>query len=112
MTEKRDSMRHRKRLKVRYGDEEHMSIGFTDDVSEEGLFIRTGMARAPKSILSIELETTEGETVALSGQVQWAKRFPSSMAHKLKSGMGVKISKFALGEETFRKLITLLKDTR
>ncbi|WP_432823058.1 PilZ domain-containing protein [Trichloromonas sp.] len=112
MAEKRDDTRHRKRLKVRYGDKDHMKIGFTEDVSEEGMFIRTGLTKTPKATLYIELETSPDETVALSGQVQWSKRVPPSMAHKLKGGMGVKISDFTSGEEAFRKLLAFLKETR
>ncbi len=112
MAEKRDKARHRKRLKVRYGDKDHMQIGFTEDVSDEGMFIRTAMTKPPRSTLCIELETSTNEVVSLSGRVQWSKRIPPSMAHKLKGGMGVKISDFASGEEAFRKLMEFLKETR
>lgn len=112
MAEKRDTTRHRKRLKVRYGDETKMSIGFTEDVSDEGIFIRTVLTSTPKRIVQIELETAEDEKVTLSGQVRWIKRIPPNMAHKLKGGMGVKISSFESGEDHFRKLLALLKETR
>jgi hypothetical protein len=104
MAEKRDGKRHKKRLKVRYGDKDNMSVGFTEDVSEEGLFIRTGLTRAPKSTLQVELETSENEKVTFSGQIQWTKRIPANMVHKLKGGMGVKITDFFSGEEAFHKI--------
>jgi PilZ domain len=111
MPEKREIRRHRKRLKVRYGDGRQKSIGFIEELSEDGFFIRTGLVFSPQSTLTIDLDT-EGETISLSGRVQWTKRIPANMVHKLKGGMGIKIESFISGEDLYRKLIDILRVTR
>lgn len=111
MSEKRGPKRHHKRVKVRYGDEQRKCIGFIEDLSEGGFFIRTGTVLKPQSILQIDLES-EDEMISLTGRVQWTKRIPANMIHKLKGGMGIKIEAFISGENHYREIMKILEGQR
>jgi hypothetical protein len=111
VSDKRGENRHRKRIKVRYGDNQSKSVAFIEDISDNGFFIRTGLVRAPRSLLEIDLENG-GETISLLGKVQWTKRIPPNMVRKLKCGMGIKIERFISGEETYRALMEILHSRR
>lgn len=99
MPEKRDSIRFRKRLRLRFGKETPSTLAYTEDVSLSGVFIKTPNVLQPRSPIAIELEFPDGGTVAMEGVVMWAKRVPLSLLHKInKSGMGVRIMRMANGE--------------
>lgn len=48
------------------------------------------------------MTTRNGETILLDGKVQWAKKYAARYSQKLRSGMGVRITRFHEGEETFQ----------
>lgn len=105
MTEKRKGGRLRKRIKVRFGVDAARKFGFTDDLSENGFFIRSPLVERPRSCIRVELEVPGGENVLLEAEVRWAKRIPLQMVQRgRKGGMGVRIQKFISGEESFRGL--------
>jgi hypothetical protein len=109
MTEKRVQERHRKRIQLRYGVDDATTMGFTDDISEEGLFIRAAMIESEGSLITVELFTPDNEKVVLEGTVQWSIRVPPTMLrHGKKGGMGIKISRFISGEESYRELCKVL----
>lgn len=85
-TDKVGNKRQRKRIPLRYGIDTPGKIAFTDDISHEGLFIRTALALKPGTRLIVELTPPEG-TIHLQAEVRWAKKVPSQMLHKLKGGL-------------------------
>lgn len=96
--------RHRRRIQLKYGLDTAHRIGFTEDISEEGFFITTGLVEKPGSLLQFELTMSSGEIVALEGRVRWAKRVPVNLLRRIKGGMGVRIVRFKSGADTYRAL--------
>ncbi len=106
MTDKRDLIRHKKRLSLRFGETEATRLAFTEDISSHGLFIKTASIGKLGSRLQIELTMPDGQLIQLEGMIRWAKRVPPRMIHLVKkSGMGIKILKFHSGEEHYRHMI-------
>ncbi len=102
--DKRKDERHRKRLSLKYGVDEPKNIGFTEDISETGIFIRSAAPVAPGSLLVVELKTKDSEKVRLKGRIMWAKKVPQTMMHRIKGGMGLLITEFIDGKELFNQL--------
>lgn len=111
MSNKRDIRRHRKRISLRFGINSPEKFGFTDDVTHDGLFIRSAVVARPGVKIQVELDLPDG-LVALVGEVRWTKKVPSNVLHKLKGGMGVMIIGFVTGEELYRALCDELVDQR
>ena len=103
-SDKRHIKRHRKRLQIKYGVEEASRLGYTDDLSDTGLFIQAAIIQRPNTVLKLELTTPAGEVVALTGRVMWAKRIHPSLVRRLKGGMGIRLMSFQSGEESYRGL--------
>jgi hypothetical protein len=111
MADKRDQKRHRKRLTLKFGISQPARIAFTEDISREGMFIKTTNICPPGSKILIEI-TLEGDlTVSMEARVMWAKKVPPQMLHLVKkSGMGVKIIRFTGGAEQYQQLCEDLLD--
>ena len=103
--DKRNLRRHRKRLQIKFGVETAGRFGFTEDLSETGIFIKSAVVQNPNSILKLELTTTGGEVISMEGRVMWAKKVPPNLLRRLKGGMGVRILRFINGEATYRHLL-------
>ncbi|TYP00118.1 PilZ domain-containing protein [Geothermobacter ehrlichii] len=110
MADNRTQPRHRKRIQVRYGVEHPSRIAFTEDVSDEGFFIRSALVQKPGTILQVEMITPEGEVVLLEGRIRWAKKVPPNLLARVKGGMGIKIRSFHQGEEAYRRLCQTLRE--
>jgi len=105
MAEKRKINRRKKRLKVLFGPKETARVGFTDDISARGFFIKTSFVFPPNSNLVVEIEPAEGGRIILEGRVQWAKKVPPNLVRLAKKcGMGIQIQRFIEGEELFQSL--------
>jgi hypothetical protein len=104
---KRWVKRQRKRIPLRFGVEAPNKIAFTDDITREGLFIRSALAVVPGTRLKVELTTPEGN-ILLDAEVRWAKRIPPHMVNKLKGGMGLRILAFHAGAELYQQICDLL----
>lgn len=101
----RDVKRHRKRLTMKFGVDLPSRVAFTDDISREGMCIRTAMVCPPGSRLTIELNLPDGTVAKLGGKVMWAKKVPANMVHLVKKcGMGIRITGILSGEEEYRRL--------
>jgi len=110
VAEKRVINRKRKRLMVRFGVDEARRIAFTDDISDKGMFITTAMPEKPGTIVLLEVETPDGETVKCQGQVRWARKIPQSMLRVAsKGGMGVKLGNFTQGKEAYQQMVKQLR---
>lgn len=88
--EKRDRSRQEKRLFVKFGKVSPEKIGFTGDLSLQGIFIKTNSVFNPGTSLKIELTLPDSKILQLQGKVMWAKKVPPNL-HRFtkKSGMGV-----------------------
>jgi hypothetical protein len=104
MAEKRIIKRHRKRLQIKFGVDTPTRVGFTEDFSDGGVFIKTTFIQPPNTLLQIELTTPRGEVVQAEGTVRWAKRVPPNLLRMVKGGMGVSFTRFVAGEDAFRRL--------
>ncbi len=103
MDEDRVKRRFRKPFSVKFGIDAVDKIGITDDINQDGLFIRSAVVLKPGSSLRIEIEQSQG-LIALIGDVRWTRKVPPNMIHKRTSGMGVQIKSFLAGEEIYRTL--------
>ena len=112
MADKRDNYRHLKRLPVRFGVEVANASGFTEDISHDGLFIKTGLVQGPGRRLVIELTLPQERLVKVVAKVQWAKRIPPALLRSYKGGMGFTIVRFLDGEEYYRALCDELQNKR
>ena len=102
--DKRKVARYRKRLSLKYGVDEPKSIGFTEDISDTGIFIRSAVPVAPGTILIVEIKTLKNEVIRLKGRIMWAKKVPQNMMHRIKGGMGLVITEFLENEEIYHLL--------
>jgi len=105
MSERRIEKRRLKRLRLKYGVREPERSAFTEDISSDGLFIKTVSAYPPGKRMKVELYAPDKSTIQLEGYVMWIKRVPPGLIHLVKKGgMGIKITKFVSGEATYREL--------
>jgi hypothetical protein len=105
MAEKRLDKRVRRRVALRFGTDGATRLGFTEDISPEGLFIKTTDVATPGSRLTVTLILQDDKAVTLEGRVMWAKKVPSQMIRLVKKcGLGLKIERFIEGEELYREL--------
>lgn len=105
INDKRDIVRHKKRLTVRFGIDETNRVAFTEDVSMTGMFIKTPNICPPNTRIKIEFEVAHNK-VELEARVMWAKKVPQNLFHLVKkSGMGVRFLRFNTGEAHFSSYI-------
>ena len=105
MADKRTERRCRRRLTLRFGTDKPERIAFTEDISHDGLFIKTANVLPPNTRLNILLVLSDNTEVRLNGIVAWAKRVPPQMIRVAnKGGMGVRITRILDGEEEYLKL--------
>jgi Tfp pilus assembly protein PilZ len=110
MSEKRDIVRRKKRLKVRFGADSPKRVAFTEDVSMKGLFVITGQPEQPGTRIFLELTLPDGGLVVAHGRVHWAKKVPPNLVRVAKKGgMGVRIVKFESGEQEYRNFVAGLR---
>ncbi|MEJ2525948.1 MAG: hypothetical protein P8Y73_10340 [Desulfuromonadales bacterium] len=65
----RHKRRFRKPLSVKFGIDAVDKIGITDDIHQDGLFIRSAVVLKPGRSLRIEIEQSQG-LIALLGDVR------------------------------------------
>ncbi len=105
MADKRLSKRHSKRFSLRFGPTTPNRMGFTEDITAEGLFIKSANILEPGHDICVELSIPDRGTIVLFGVVTWAKRVPGNMIHLVKKGgMGVKTLRIEAGFETYASL--------
>jgi Tfp pilus assembly protein PilZ len=102
MSEKRYLKRHRRRFALRFGQDEATRLGFTEDISTEGMFIKTSNIYSPGTTLTVTISLPNDENITLKGNVMWAKRVPPQMTRLVKkAGFGLKIESFIEGKELY-----------
>ncbi len=102
MVDKRRKSRFRKRLRLMYGTNMPSKVGFTSDVSESGMCIKSFIVYKPGEIILLEIEYGKGLYIRAEGRVHWARKVPPNLLRKVKhAGMGVKIINFTNGREEY-----------
>jgi hypothetical protein len=104
MAEKRYEKRLRKRLPLKFGTDGMLRIGFTEDLSDDGFFIRTVNVLAPNTKVLVELALPGNEAITLEGTVRWARKVPPLLLQKAKGGIGIRITRFLSGEAFYREI--------
>jgi Tfp pilus assembly protein PilZ len=108
--EKRERVRKKKRLKLRFGTDYPKRVAFTEDLSSCGLFIITAQPELPGTKLLLQIVLPDDEEVIVRGRVQWAKKVPPNLVHiAKKGGMGVRLTQFESGENAFKNLIAEMR---
>lgn len=98
--DKRDIIRHKKRLTVRFGIEDTNRVAFTEDISLTGMFIKTPNICPPNTKIMVILELGGTTIVELEARVMWAKKVPQNLFHLVKkSGMGIRFIRFVSGRD-------------
>ena len=101
MADKRNILRTKKRLSVKFGIDDAARAAFTEDISYNGMFIKTANICPPGSKIKIEF-IIDGGTVSVTARVMWAKKVPQNLLHLVKkAGMGVRFLRFDAGESHF-----------
>ena len=109
MAEQRTNNRCNKRLKLKFGESTPTLLGFTEDISPSGLFIKTTRPLHPGKKILVEISAPNNQMVFLEGYVVWIKRVTAGMINLVKKGgMGVKISRFYAGREIYLDLCKTL----
>ena len=102
MPEKRNLIRIKKRLPIKIGTEIPNKVAFTEDLSLNGIFVKTVSPVPPGTRVKIELTISDGSTVLLEGICRWRKSVPAQVIHLVnKKGMGIKILRFISGEDIY-----------
>lgn len=111
MAEKRNLIRLKKRITLKFGANASTKVAFTEDLSPNGLFVKTGNPLPPGTKVKIELTMPDKNKVLMEGMVRWRKTGPLQAIHlNIKIGMGVKILTFLSGEEHYRSFIDAIKN--
>ncbi|HUJ79215.1 MAG TPA: DnaJ domain-containing protein [Nitrospiria bacterium] len=91
--DKRKYVRFSRRLFVRFGSPVPRYIGYTEDLSREGLFIKSNVVFQSGTPLVIELKLSDSNTVNLLGIVKWAKAVsPSLFRQARKAGIAISLN--------------------
>ena len=101
---KRGPERHKKRISIHFGIEEASRVAFTEDISINGMFIKSCNVFPPNTRIRVEFTLENDARVVLEARVMWAKKVPQNLFHLVKkSGMGVRILRFHSGREHFER---------
>ncbi len=106
MAGSRYEKRIRSRLCVRFGQDDLANVGFTEDISEHGIFLKTARVFPVNSEIRIELTTDDDHTVRFIGEVKCSKQVaPNLVWLDCDAGMGILIRRFVEGREFFDELL-------
>jgi len=108
MAEKRSGQDKRVtiKLKANFGVRDISNLGFTEDISASGIFLKTARVFPVGTDLKIELRTDQDEIIRLIGYVHWSKEVPPNLVWSVNdAGMGIQIIKFVCGQDHFYKLL-------
>jgi len=89
--ERRRHARTKKRYAVRFGPGDLAHSGYTQDVSDSGLYLLANIIYPPNSVLVIQVEYPE-KTITLRGIVRWSKDLPPAFRRNMRGGMGVEFT--------------------
>ena len=87
-SERRRHPRVRKRFVVRFGHGDLAHSGYTQDISDSGVYLQANVIYPPHTILVLQIDYPE-KTVSARGVVRWSKDLPPAFRRSLRGGMGV-----------------------
>jgi len=87
-SERRRHPRLRKRLAVRFGPGDLAHSGYTEDVSDSGIHLRTTVIYPPNTVLVLQIEYPD-KAVTTRGVVRWSKDLPPAFRRNMRGAMGV-----------------------
>lgn len=90
MPEKRVVRRRPRRLAVKFGEQAPDRMAFAENVSAQGLFLRTATFYPKDTILQLDVELPSG-WARLVARVSWIRRFPPKLAQGLQGGLGLEV---------------------
>jgi hypothetical protein len=82
-----EALRTKRRLAVRFGAARPDRLGYTQNISESGLYIETNYLIDPGTNLQIEIETP-GKRFEMWATVMWARRIPPNFQKVMHGGLG------------------------
>jgi len=88
--EKRREKRLKKRVMVKFGENNYERLGFTSNVSFGGLHIDSTQILPSGKEITILLEDND-KIYSLKGVVRWSIKYPSHFYSYMLSGMGIKL---------------------
>ncbi|MCK4502151.1 MAG: PilZ domain-containing protein [Desulfuromonadales bacterium] len=110
MKVEREPIRKKKRLKIRFGIDYPKRVAFSGDISTRGIHIITGQPEPPGSKLLLEINLPDDQQVIAYGIVRWAKKVPPNLIRLAnKAGMGVRLTKFEVGQQQLDEYIATLR---
>jgi hypothetical protein len=100
------------KLQVNFGDHCLDNIGFTDDISANGIFIKTAVVFSSNTELGIELILPDENVVRIKGLVNWSKGVAPNLVWATKdAGIGIRILKFISGQDDYYRLVVSRGET-
>ncbi|PLY03170.1 MAG: pilus assembly protein PilZ [Desulfuromonas sp.] len=108
MTEKRTGQDKRVNIKltVNFGTRDISNLGFTEDISASGIFLKTARVYPVGTNLKIEITTDDGEIIRILGYVHWSKEVPPNLVWTVNdAGMGIQIIRFVCGQDIYFRLL-------
>ena len=89
--EKRERLRKKARLPVRYGADRPVTMGLITNVSARGVYVSTNAVLPRGDKVYLEVHLSSGEHLLLHGVVMRARRVASALATITTGGMGVRL---------------------
>jgi Tfp pilus assembly protein PilZ len=102
---RRKEERKRKRIPIRFGNNDLRFRAFTMDISANGLSIKTNQVFPPGTPLMLML-IVDGKPLTAKGEVIWAKRVPPELIRFVHCGMGIRLT---LTSDRLREYIQTIK---
>ncbi len=98
------------RVQVNFGLHDIANMGFTEDISVSGIFLKTAVVFPVGSQLRIEMHPDSGGVVRLLGQVHWSKAVAPNLVWSIAdAGMGVQVFRFLQGQDIYYQLLDQIK---
>ena len=102
---RRKSHRRKLRLPARFGVRGLDHKGFTTDLSENGIAIKTNQVFPPGSELLIRIDTDD-KILTARGMVRWARQVPPLMAAYARCGMGIEFTALSGGFDEYLQTVS------
>ncbi len=93
--ERRREERFKRRFLIKYGVSFPEKIGFSKDISKNGIYITTNNPLKPETILEVKIDTGK-ENYTLKGKIVRSIRYTGRLGNYMQSGMGVEFTKIPL----------------
>ncbi len=90
-SERRRHDRLKKRMAVRFGPGDLAHSGYTDDVSDSGIHLRSSVIYPPHTVLVLQIDYPQ-MTVSTRGVVRWSKDLPPAFKRSLRGAMGIEFA--------------------